>query len=401
MAGTVHGKIECFSSPVTGTPYVEACQEAFKNLYDFMVYLETQNYVTIRARYDGVGATAPATDYWDGVAPFRAGAFFLVEWRTASTTPANPSYVGTRTYPFYMLFQFFSQATTQTPPQGPLFIRGANSSTNTAGVTSALAVGYGGDLNPWNGTLGTFGNPASFGTQAKAAPVWRVPASGGTEVHVLPRSNNAVGPAVGVGIGAHATDKQNTSEIVYIGNTPTAIRYHYLADQDGFLSLVDYANNHLYNMSYSGVYIPRPSLPITTNLVQFQGVLPYTGIYGAVAGTGLTNGGILTSSGVQGVTLYRHDELYSVAFQPNRMFSTPTYDELVPTIGSNESNRGAYMGYIDLFREVFNTGNGDTNTGGTRAVFGGSAVAATVKTIVPWNAGTVPFSGLTRAGVSF
>ena len=401
MAGTVRGKIECFSSPASGTPYIHVCQELFKNLYDFMVTLESADVVTIRARYDGIGATAPATNYWDLASPFLPGAWFLVEWRTSSTTPSNPSYAGTRTYPFYMLFQYVSQAATQTNPSGPIFIRGANTSSNTAAVAVAMAVGYGGTQDPWTGTLGTFGNPSSFGTQSKSTPVWAIP-SGGTEVHVFPRSNNTVGPVLGAGVGAHTTDKQNMTEMLYIGNASPSNRYHFLADHDGLLTLADYSNNNLYNMSYSGVYTPRPSLPLTTNLVQFQGVLPYTtSPYGTVAGTGLTNGGILTSDGVQGVALSRLDELYAVAYQPNRMFASPTHDEFAPTIGSSETNRGAFLGYIDLFREVFNTGNGDTNTGGTRAIFGGSATAGTTKVIVPWNAGTVPFSGLTRAGVSF
>ena len=202
MSGQAYGKLECVSL-YTGNNVYQNAQEFFKGLYDFLMYLETQGVVTLRARYAGSGAaSAAAVGYWDESGPFTSNAWYLFEWRTASTTPANPSYAGPRNEPFYVLVQWVQYNNTWSLGNSNpgLCIGQANNNQYEHWVAIQMGVGIGGDQMPWNGTLGTYGDSGSFGSQAKGNPVWKVP-TGGTGLYVFPRSNNLG--------GTHYTSKQN------------------------------------------------------------------------------------------------------------------------------------------------------------------------------------------------
>ncbi len=404
MAGQAYGKLECYSALTglcTTVTWVHA-QEFFKGLYDFLVYLEAQGVCTLRARYAGDGAVdATATDYWDEAKPFTNGAWYLYEWRTASTTPANPSYAGTRTEPFYILVQYF--ACNVNPPTtgsgAPCAVKGNSSATSITGrVGIQMGVGVGGSLDPWNGTLGTYGNPASFGNQAKGNPVWTNP-SGGSGLYVFPRSNSDG--------GSYKTAKENMLALYgyFDSATHPQLRYSFIADHDGLIVLTDDGADANYNIFYTGGYIKR-SGSLQAPYLQFGGVTagaPVSGTtYGDGAGTANLDGGIaFNSTGPTQVRVLKTsllDEIFTGNMQPNKMFATPTYDEQQYLIGVAEYYDG-YAGKLETVRAVQNVANLETNTAGTR-LFVGVPALANYKASVPWNPSVLPGSGLVRAGTT-
>jgi hypothetical protein len=404
MAGQVYGKIECVSSN-TGSKY--NTYEMFKGLYDFLVYLETQGVVTLRARYAGVGASVSTNvGYWDEAYPFNHNAWALFEWRTGSTTPDNPSYAGTRTEPFYIFIQFatrpdggFSQSV---EPSAPALICGATTtdSGNSGAVGIQMAVGKGGDQIPWNGTLGTYGSPSSFGSQSKAWPVWKIP-TGGDGLYVFPRSNNSG--------GAHNTDKQNLNYLLTTSSTPFLTRYHFIADHDGLLVLSDDTNDVNYHYLYTGVYQLRDGLTTADPYLMMGGktiAAPGAGFtFGDAAGTAVDNGGIAFNT--YGTNLVQQMKvsllqevlgLSSNLTQPNQLFASSTYDEMPYLIQPWETYAG-FAGSLEFFRVVQNVANLERNTAGSKLIIGTPAVSA-LKFIVPWNSTVVPLSGNTREGTT-
>lgn len=399
MSGQLYGKVECYSNPGGSEPEMRIAQEIFKGLYDFLMYLETQDVVVLRARYNGDSASG--TDYHDGVSPFRTNAWFLFEWLTSTTSPTNPAYAGTRTEPFFIFVQFArgDQGIFAASGSGsPVTFKGSNISTGSAAIGMQMAVGVGGTLNPWNGTLGTFGSPASFGGQTKGTPVWTNPPSGGTGLYAFPKANS---------VGNYSTNRQALLPI-YDANlaNDTPNRYHFLADHDGLMVLIDSANTNQYTVAYSGVYSPRsgaPSTPPYIQLVHTGGTLQsgLGGIYGDIAGSSTLNGGIAfngvtATTQVRGFMLSRLDEMLATTFQPNRWFGPPAYDEIPPTVGVQDLY-GGVAGAITFFREVKNVTNLERNTAGTKLIVG-SSTTSDHKIIVPWNSAVTPLSGLTRVG---
>jgi len=405
MAGQVYGKIECVSN--TGNNKYNT-YEVFKGLYDFLMYLETQGVVTLRARYAGIGAASAASvAYWDQANPFTHNAWALFEWRTGSTTPSNPSYAGTRNEPFYILIQFatspdgwFSQSGTPAAPSLILGVNGPDGGQSGA-VALSMAVGIGGDQMPWNGTLGTYGDSGSFGNQAKGNPVWKVP-TGGTGLYVFPRSNNSG--------GSHNTSKQNMNYVFFNQWTPNIpVRYHFIADHDGLLILNDDANDVNYHYLYSGVYKLRDGLTDQDPYLMMGGrtvIAPDSGTYfGDTLGTNGTNGGIaFKRDGVCDVRLVGTSLLQEVLgwstnyTQPNRLFASSTYDEMPYLIQPYEYYAG-FAGSIEFFRIVQNVANLERNTAGNKLIIGTPTVSA-LKFIVPWNSAVVPLSGTTRVGTT-
>jgi len=404
MSGPFYGKVECRSN--TGTQYTNA-QEVFKAVYDFFTFLESQNVVTIITRWNGDGA-GTGTDYHDGGAPFKTHAFFVVEWRTASTSPANGSYAGPRTQPFYTLVQFarsdqgaaYNSGTNGLPASIFGVIQGTGLSSGSGVVGIQMAVGVGGDFNPWNGTI-------NLGAAAKGDPVWKNPASGGTGRFVFPRSNQ---PLAVVGTGAstpsHVTSQQNQVQLFYRAFDGTAVRYHMVADYDGFSFHWDY-NNSLYAFNYHGIYTPRAGLTPTYPYVMLQGQgalgMGTGNIYGDYAGTNSTiQGGIAVETygtDVRGIILGRIDEVLSTTAQPNRWFSPATYDEMPILMGPYDYH-GGLAGSLPWIREVANIANLDTSSDARKIVLGNTATVSTPKIIVPWNNTVTHGSGVTREGTT-
>lgn len=175
MAGTVRGKIECLIS--TGNAFNQG-QNVFTSIYRFLkTQLEPAGVVTEIARHGGLSSTAANVNYHDEADPFLTNAWFVFRFNTN----------GGRTWPWYLLVQWARGDTSdfgQSPGSPGLIL---NSSAAPAPGESIVgyqcAVGIGGDQNPWNGTTGA--------QATKGSPVWRVPANGGTNVAVFPRSNSA------------------------------------------------------------------------------------------------------------------------------------------------------------------------------------------------------------------
>jgi len=406
MAGQAYGKIECVSAN-PGTAFVNA-QEFFKGLYDFLVYLETLGIVTLRARYAGTGASsAAAIDYWNQAAPFTANAWYLFEWRTGSTSPSNPSYAGSRSEPFYILVQWATDASdwAQTGPASPSASFGQLTITNSeAWVSIQMGVGIGGDNNPWNGTLGTYGDSGSFGSQAKGAPVWKVP-SGGQGLYVFPRCNNSGGSFV--------TNKQNLAATFIGPSSGVQARYHFLADHDGLMLLFDDSNDANYHFLYTGVHslrsglagIQDPYLMIGGRTVSLP-TSPAT--WGDLTGASGDQGGIAnrTSLGtdfydVRNIQVSNLNEALGWSTnltQPNRLFATPTYDEMPYLVQPYETVAG-FAGSIEFFKVIQNSANLERNAAGTKLVIGSPTVSA-YKAVIPWNSSVAPLSGVNRLGTT-
>lgn len=399
MAGQVYGKIECSSLVGGADPEQKYAQEIFKGLYDFLAYLESQNVVTIRSSY--FGDTGSGTGYHDEANPFKTNAWVLAEWRTSTTSPANPTYAGTRSQPFYIFAQFARAdegAFASAGSGSPVLFKGGNIASGEAGVGIQMAVGVGGDLNPWNGTL-------AAGTGAKGNPVWKVPASGGTGVYVFPRSNSGSGATA----GSHVASRQNLVGLYNPAlSNGTANRYHFIADHDGLLILIDDGGDNVFGLHYSGVYAPRPGLTGVAPFIQINSTsLPLstgTGtLYGDYTGTSSLNGGIAFNGAgtpeVRSLVLSRLDEMLSGSeIQPNRLFATPTYDEMPLLCGVRDVVSG-WAGTIDLFREIQNVANQERNPAGTKLIVGDNFTSS-VKAIIPWNSAVTPLSGSTRGGTT-
>lgn len=403
MAGALYGYVDCYAN--TGNVNNNA-QEIFKNIYDFFVFLETQNVVTIRARYNGDSGTG--VDFWDGGNPFRTHAFFLVEWRTGATSPANGSYAGTRNEPFYLLVQFYraDQVSPFTGAGGGLpglfFGSSAGGLSSTAGVGFQMAVGVGGDLNPWNGTL-------VLGGAAKGTPVWKNP-TGGTGRFVFPRSNTS---NVVSGTGAtptHGTNQQNLCPGWYRSSGGTPTRYHMFADHDGFSFHPDgAAGANLYGSFYSGVYLPRagitnnyPYVMLQENGVSSQIPMGTSSLYGDYLGSNSNIQGGLAfppyGPEVRGMNLARIDEFATGSLiQPNKLFSPSTHDEMPITLGVADYF-GGLAGSLLWLREVQNVTNLETSSDQRRIVLGSNATVTNQKLTTPWNNTVTHGANTTRLG---
>jgi len=406
MAGQVFGKLDCYSW-YTGTNVYQNAQEFFKGLYDFLMYLESQGVVTLRARFAGLSASADSIGYWDETNPFTSNAWYLFEWRTGTTTPANSSYAGIRNEPFYILAQYVKYNDTwgAAPGSGPALANGsANNGSNDHWVAIQMGVGIGGDKNPWNGTLGTYGDPNSFGNQAKGNPVWKVP-TGGLGLYVFPRSNSEPG-------GAHLTSKQSLNLVFNTGPTASLTRYSFLADHDGLLILHDNSFDVNYHFTYTGVYVRRENLPVLTDPYIMIGGLtvsfPAAGtVFGGITGTSTDSGGIAFNTygqyEVRNVKISMLSEVLGLSgnqCSPNRLFSfyPSTYDALPCLVCASEYYDG-YAGSIEFFQVVQNISNLSFNSDGTKLVIGTPTVT-NYKMLIPWIVGLNPLSFPNRLGVT-
>jgi hypothetical protein len=173
MAGTIRGKIECLH--VSGNTQNQG-QTYFTAVYKFLKQLEVAGVTTEIARHGGLSSTAANVNYYDEASPFLTNAWYVFRFNTN----------GSRTWPWYVFVQWAWGGTSDfgAAPGNPGLIQ--NSSTlpiaTEVAVAVQCAIGFGGDENPWNGTTGA--------QASKGSVVWRVPANGGTNVAVFPRSNS-------------------------------------------------------------------------------------------------------------------------------------------------------------------------------------------------------------------
>ena len=385
MAGQIRGKIECFLNEANGNNNAQAL---FKALYDFFT---THPKATLVARQAGSGRAAGDTGYYDSATPFGDNAWFVVKLaRTDTDVPAGP-----RVFDYYVLFQYASNgAGFNAAPGNPGLFLGSTSTFSTGTVGIAVAVGVGGDGNPWNGA------GATMGANTKGAPVWKVP-TGGTQVHVLPRSNNAG--------GSQSTNRENTAVIMSqsFGSSPKA-RAHIVADDDSFLVAVDNDDDNTYQATFVGVLTPRLglALPHPFVMISDSGILPWAvnSTYGDPAGnSGQQGGGIHRDNaiGVRQLFLERLNILVNTsALQPNRLFATPEFDEFPIACAVNETPHHGFLGQVEFVREVGNIATHDASSDKKRCVIGTSTVPS-VKLSIPWDCATTQKSGITRQGIDF
>jgi len=384
MAGLIRGKIEMFFNEGNGNNNAQAL---FKSLYDFFV---AHPKATLVARQAGSGRAAGDIGYWDSGTPFANNAFFVVKMaRTDGDTPAGP-----RAFDHYVLIQW-SDGSTQlgASPGNPGLGNGSTSASSAGKVGIAVAVGAGGDGNPWNGA------GATLGSNTKGSPVWKVP-TGGSAVHVLPRSNNA--------LGSQATNRENLSLFFnqYAFTAGVRARAHVISDDDSFVVLVDNDDDNTYSMLYLGVFTPRQGLVLPYPLLMIGDGIPLAmnTVHGDTAGTSGYQGGAIhrdSSVGVKQLLLERLPIMVNTtSLQPNRLFATPEYDEFPIACALSETPYHGYLGQLEFIREVGNIATHDTSSDRKRVVIGNDAVGS-VKLSVPWDGTTTPKSGITRQGIDF
>lgn len=398
MSGTVKGKIECYLNAMGPTwTYRDHGQAVFKNLYDFF---SAHPNMTQIARHGGVGGTASNVNYWDQTNPFLNNAWFVFRMNTAVQ---NPLYLGTRTYPWYVLAQWARTdvGVFGASPGNPGLVDATTGTGSDTRVSLQFAIGIGGDQNPWKGS-------GSLGTNTKGTPVWGAP-TGGTGSLVWPRSNN-------VG-GAHDTNKQNTATMFIQTGAGTA-RCHFLADDDNFVFLYD-QGAYNYSGIFFGQYVPRPELTIPYPNVMFGTGAAFvpttrTRVYGGPLGDGysfegITNlGGIAgpnpLTDGVRSVMLDRYASMLetNTIFTPNKNFTIPVTDEFpISVIMAEVPSYYGWLGQVEFVREVFNIEPMARKSDGTRAVMSGSQVMNAIKWAVPWAPAANMGHGTFREGISF
>lgn len=384
MAGQIRGKIEMLINEGNGHNNAQAL---FKGLYDFFI---AHPKVTLVARQAGAGRAAGDVGYYDSATPFGNNAFFVVKMgKTNGDAPLGP-----RAFDYYVLVQWADGNNgLNTAPGNPGLGNGSSSSQSAGKVGIALAIGVGGDENPWNGA------GASLGAHTKGTPVWKIPA-GGTHVHVLPRSNNAG--------GSHPTNRENLSlffsQFAFTGGTK--VRAHAIADDDSFVLLVDNDDDNTYGVTYAGVFTVRQGLTLPIPFLMMSSGIPLsagTG-YGETAGTSGFQGGAVhrdSNIGVRQLVMERLNILVNTtANQPNRLFPTAEFDEFPIACALSEIPHAGFLGQIDFLRELGNIATHDSSADKKRVIIGDNNVG-TVKLSVPWDGATTPKSGITRQGLDF
>jgi hypothetical protein len=383
VGGTIRGRIECFNN--AGIVSSSEGRNAFKNIYE---HYNNHPLATLVALNYGGGS---GTDYHDGGNPWGEGNAFFVFKMAASSL---------RTWSYYVLFQLAGNSAFGSAPGNPGLCNGTTQSTSFMDIGCAVAIGVGGDEDPWNGTS------VGDGTDTKGTPVWVAP-SGGSAVYVLPRSNNPT--------GTHATNKENTMEIfdtsIYLRAAVESNRYHIVGDDDHLLILMDEDDNNTYSAFLIDVFSPNPDLTLTHPMVMLRdNSLPYNPAsnFGSQAGSDAArDGGVIVAGAdvakdpVVGVMGDSPDVL-AAANEPNTFKSSNVFDVLSWQLrgGGTGGEPVGFLGYTNFMREAHDMNTHDENST-RRLVAFGDAVLASRKLVVDWDGTTVPKSGVTKEGVTF
>jgi len=377
MSGNVRGKVDIFVN--TGDSG-KNCQEFFKGLYDFLV---SHPNMTLVARNSGALSTSGDTAYWDQSGPFKTNAWAV--FKLGKTIEK----------PFTVYFQIqlgMSGDFGNVSPGSPGL---AENLANGTCVAIQVAMGVGGDENPFKGTMNA-GSP----NDTRANPIWGVP-TGGTACHVFPRSNNS--------LGAHTTAKQNFTIISQ--PSTVACRYHIIADDDSLIILADQSDDNSFSLYWAGTYEPRADISITRPFLSFgsySNSLPILlgTAFGTTAGT-LQQGGVVTAiNEVRSVAFDRLQGIVSSSILPTQMGngSNESDEYGIPFFGIEAVSSGGpslgFLGDIFLMRETSNVATNDTDSAFFRAAFG-SATTTAVKVTVPWSGVAAPKATSTRSGSTF
>lgn len=393
MAGTIRGKVDCFSN--TASVWSNA-QECYKGLFDFFSASPRH---TRLAWYRGDAAgnvpvgSGRGSDYWDGVNPMGRNAWMLIQFSYAQN-------------PYCVLFQF-QDGSSETVNGGGTF-NGAtsNGSTPSIGVQMVACKTAGGaPATGWNGTL------LNTGLDTKSGAWWSAPAGG--RCYAFPRANSTG--------GGYATNKNNLASVVSY-SAAGAWRYHFFADDDNFAIVIGPGGlAYYYNAAAGGIYLPRtdlvskidmPLLMVTQTNTAPDGFSLLPNVFGpSAAGSSSNNGGIrctdeaVGAGGGNDVVAVGFEELnYSprqILSNPNKMFSPNLADGWpVNVTGWEATSAYGNLGSWDFLRHTYNVPSDEWNTTGDRAYFGGGS-QTTMKLSTPWGGGFKPGTNSTRAGITF
>lgn len=384
MSGQIRGKIECFLNEGNGNNNAQAF---FKSLYDFFV---SHPNMTLVARNAGAGKPAVNLGYYDAADPFGNNCWAI--FKMGATAAGG----GPRAFDYYVLIQHtMATAAFGASPGNPGLIIGSTGSSDGI-VGMQVALGVGGDGNPWKGV------GATLGANTKGTPVWGAPTAG-TLAHVFPRSNNLG--------GSHVTNRENCAYLFsqYAYTAGSKYRAHIIADDDSIVVASDLDDDNTYALTYVGPYTVRQGLAMSFPLIMVStgsNILPFTvgTNYGPIAGNTYPEGGAVhrdNNIGVRSIFMERLNNLVNTTtIQPNRLFSTPEFDEFPVAFYIDESPHEGYLGQLDFLREVGNIATHDTSSDKKRMVVGGSTLGS-VKMTIPWDGSTTPKSGITRQGIDF
>ncbi|GAG01765.1 unnamed protein product, partial [marine sediment metagenome] len=224
MSGTIRGTIDAYTNETTE---FKDTANIFKTYFD--AFESHPNMTRIAMQY---GLSGTGTDYWDDANPFGRNCF--VVWRMETSAA--------RAWPYYLIMQTNSWggggSTFGIAPGDP-GSNGLGSSSNSSYLSIGMAIGIGGDLDPWNGSTNNDGTDSKGGSAAfplgndGLGRVWRTPA-GGTGLLMLPRSNNAGGDNV-------ATAREMIG--VQSQGSPSQTRYHIVMDDDNIWVASDGADD--------------------------------------------------------------------------------------------------------------------------------------------------------------
>lgn len=390
MAGTVRGKIECWSSTQDAG---NNTQEVFKAWFDFMEALDTAGVVTRVALQYGSGGTG--TDYHDGANPFGPNAFALYRW------PSN----GGRPEDVYLLGQWSDGSTNFGASPGDPGLINAGTGSSGGELAFAWACAFESDgttpANPWTGSTvndGTDRKGATPGT----GPVWEAPV-GGT-VSVWPRSNTG-------GTHTHDTDKENMVGLLVLGSSETgAYRYGFIADNDNFFAYVDVDRNETFAWCWFGPITPRTGFsPLySLSMVKDEGPLDIAFQYGDTDGNDSTEqGGFYNpNTGDMEASVFTSlTDIMTELVQPSELGSSARFEEfpIYLYLNTGLTDRKGTIGTVNPFLKVVGqTKSTDAAPDLSRITLGGNFLSSTQFNItVPWDGTTNPRSNFTRAGVSF
>ena len=382
MGGTVRGVV---NGRTNGPTEFHNTGDVFKVWHDAITAHPITTRVALQYGFGGTGL-----DFWDGVNPLGSNCFAV--WRI------NPS--AARSWPYYLLLQATGGTAARTfgiTPGDPGDTSLGNSS-STAYIGIGVAIGIGGDLNPWNGTTnndgtdlkgGASGNsPGADGTNS----VWRTPV-GGTGLVVLPRANN--------GTGADATAK---SKLIGAGNFGNVgqVDYHLVMDDDNFFFHSRYTGTG--TDVCVGLLDPIPALSMPYPLVAFvlQNFLDGTSLNAEQSGVVWPDP--TDPDPVRQILLRYPGNFGQATEQPNNVFSPPQYDMTPIVVVANENPNVGAIGHFgssdQFFRYTYNCPRDSASLTRDRAVFGTSNLTV-AKVCVPWDGVSIPTNGPDRNGVTF
>ena len=375
MTGTARGTIDCQHSETLDH---RRAQECFVNLY---ALLNAHPNLTRKALYYGdtdpsTGADGNGTGYWDAVSnSFGEGAFAVFTWGTTAS----------RTWTYDMLIQL--NTGTNPANANPMLVFGGSPSTGTGYVAVSVAVGVGGDLDPWNGTT------ADDGTDSKSSPVWDVPGGGGTSVIVLPASNATD--------GTDGTNRENMGGISFTGGTVDTVSI--IADDDVLVMMKDTSSdNDIDSVTIIAPFVPTGAITWSNPLVFFSG--------GATAFPDTTaqtrdNAGISMNDanvaiGQEAKSLEYGTLPFLLSDEVPGEISGAQIDGPI-FIGSDEAGARELAGTMfDSVTCSRNLTGVNTNLALTRVLFASNSPNNRVL-VAPWDGVTVPGTTGTRGGVTF